>query len=339
MNFWYTTAVDCTREWLADICLDGAVSQSGDWLIVEQRPASGIIGVTATYKGRTYQGCAIFRVEPDDTIIALEGGGTLFVESAYTNYPGETTVRTSTQEKLTAYWALREDGTLTLSATEGAAISVRAGSPDGEPVELPCEWYGCSGDVDSMDFYVTNNDPSRAGEPVEFCLEFEGDEDYYDCDWSGTLDVVKYRVEADANWPSNKVRHFFGPLETFKAKIENGPSFDFNAPLTPGEYNMSFDYNGSTCTFPSGARRPLGIDGKNMIKGCDQVQVRLGGCPSEDGGYTLNIPLKWGVDGGPYCYDAGHAPMTVRVQADGKVTVSKFGITRGRAPYGLYEGN
>ncbi|MBR4257415.1 MAG: hypothetical protein IKQ17_00120, partial [Kiritimatiellae bacterium] len=142
--------MDCIREWLADICLVGAAAQSCDRLIVEQRPVSGIIGVTATYKGRTYQGCAIFRVES---------------------------------------------------------------------VELPCEWYGCSGDVDSMDFYVTNNDPSRAGEPVEFCLEFEGDEGYYDCDWSGTLDVVKYRVEADANWPSNKVRHFFGPLETFKAII------------------------------------------------------------------------------------------------------------------------
>ena len=76
-----------------------------------------------------------------------------------------------------------------------------------------------------------------------------------------------------------------------------------------------------------GARCPLGIDGRNMIKGYDKVQVRLDDYPSENGGYTLNIPLKWGVDGGPFCYDAGHAPMTVRVQADGKVTISKFGIT------------
>ena len=175
MNFWYTTAVDCIREWLTGICLVGAAAQSCDRLIVEQRPASGIIGVTATYKGRTYQGCAIFRVEP---------------------------------------------------------------------VELPCEWYGCSGDVESMDFYVTNNDPSRAGEDVTFELVFMGDIEGYAADTSGLLEVVKYRVEADANWPSNKVRHFFGPLETFKAIIENGPKFPFNAPLTPCEYNMSFDYNG-----------------------------------------------------------------------------------------------
>ena len=98
--------------------------------------------------------------------------------------------------------------------------------------------------------------------------------------------------------------------------------------------SVQFDH-----TEARGARRPLGIDGRNMIKGYDQVQVKLGGYPSEDGGYTLNIPLKWGIDGGPYCYDVGHAPMTVRVQTDGKVTVSKFGITRGRTPYGLYEGN
>ena len=262
-----------------------------------------------------------------------------------------------------------------------------------------------------MDFYVTNNDPSRAGEPVEFCLEFEGDEDYYDCDWSGTLDVVKYRVEADANWPSNKVRHFFGPLETFKAIIENGPKFPFNAPLTPDEYNMSFDYNGSTCTFPirviapkgvagtlrfydsdsfsgligsgftayvqvlptyvsfvyglrimedeagmsgkwgcfknyssqyppekfahtvaNGALNPLRILSENRVEGYDHARTELSNLPIEDGGYYMDIPLKWGVDGGPYTHDAGHVVQTVSVQTNGTVSVSKFGITARRKP-------
>ena len=154
---------------------------------------------------------------------------------------------------------------LTLSATEGAAVSLRAGSPDGEAIELPYEWYGYSGDVDSMDFYVTNNDPSRAGEDVTFYLEFNGFDHEYAVDTSGLMEIVRYRVEADAAWPSNKIRHVFGPLETFKAILENGTKFPFKAPLTPGECSMSFDYNGSTCTFPIKVIAPNGIAGTKVI--------------------------------------------------------------------------
>ena len=375
-----------------------------------------VISVTATYKGGTWQGYVVFWTDVDDDVVALEGGGTIFVESAYTNYPGEVTLRTSTEQKLTAHWALRNDGTLTLSATEGAAVSVRVDSPDGEPVELPYEWYGYSGDVDSMDFFVTNNDPSRAGEDVTFELVFDGDIEGYASDTSGLLEVVKYRVEADANWPSNKVRHFFGPLEPFKAILENGTKFPFKAPLAPGYSNMSFDYNGSTCTFPirviapsgiagtkvindgecmgdvigagflakmqvlptyvsfafgleimeevapmsgmwgcfknysshyppaqfahteaRGARNPRKILSENMVESLDHVQTKLGELPAEDGGYTLNIPVKWGIDGGPYVHDIGHVPMTIHVQTNGTVSVSKFGITARRKQNEYYQ--
>ena len=60
---------------------------------------------------------------------------------------------------------------------------------------------------------------------VTFELEFVGDIEGFASDASGLLKVVKFRVEADANWPSNKIRHVFGPLETFKAIIDNGPEF------------------------------------------------------------------------------------------------------------------
>jgi len=267
-----------------------------------------------------------------------------------------------------------------------------------------------------MDFYVTNNDPSRAGESVTFELVFDGDVEGYDSDTSGLLEVVKYRVEADANWPSNKVRHFFGPLETFKAILENGTKFPFKAPLTPGEYNMSFDYNGSTCTFPikvvapkgvagtlrfydsdsfssfisagftayvqvlptyvsfasglrimedevgmsgqwgcfknyiflyppgqfahneaNGALNPLPILVGNMVKGYDHARTELVNFPPEDGGYHMNIPLKWGVEGGPYIHDAGHVVQTVSVQTNGTVSVSRFGITARRTPNEDYQ--
>ena len=394
---------------------DGEISETGDWLTLDHRPDTDIITVDATYRGKTWRGYVVFWTDVADDVVALEGGGTIFVESAYTNYPGEVTVRTSTEQKLTAHWALRNDGVLTLSATEGAAVNVRVGSPDGESVELPYEWYGCSGDVDSMDFFVTNNDPSRAGEDVTFELVFMGDIEGYAADASGLLEVVKYRVEADAAWPSNKIRHVFGPLETFKAILENGPKFDFDAPLTPGECNMSFDYNGSTCTFPihviapngiagtkviddgecmgdvigagflarlqvlptyvsfafglrvmeevapvsgrwgcfldfnkyppsqfahteaRGARNPRKILSGNIVESLDHVQTKLSELPTEDGGYTLNIPVKWGIDGGPYVHDVGHVPMTIHVQTDGTVSVSKFGITARRKQNGYYQ--
>jgi len=208
----------------------------------------------------------------------------------------------------------------------------------------------------------------------------------------------------------------FGPMETFKAIVENGPGFIFNATLTPGVSNVSFDYNGSTCTFPirvippsgeagywraddfecsgstvgagfyadvqvlptyvsfkdlwimedeagvsgrwgcfenlqlypheqfahtpaRGARNPLPIGAENKVDGYDRAQTKLGEMPGDNGGFTLDIPLKWGINGGPCIYDAGHVLQTTSVQTNGNVTISKFGITRGREPYGLYEGN
>ena len=380
------------------------------------RPSSDVIGVTATWRGRTWRGSVVFWNDVEESVVSLDGGGTIFVESAYTNYPGETTVRTSTEQKLTAHWALRDYGPVTLSATEGAAVNVRLDSPNGTLVELPYSWYGCPGDVGSQDFYVTNNDPSRAGESVTFTLEFDGEDGDYDSDSSGLLEVVRYRVVADALWPSNRVRHVFGPVETFKVYIEGGPTLPFDAPLTPGECNMSFDYNGSTCTFPirviapsgvagtlrfydsdsfssfisagftadvqvlptyvsfafglrimegeagmsgqwgcfknyssqyppgqfahneaNGALNPLRILSENKVEGFDHVRTELSDFPIEDGGYHMNIPIKWGAEGGPYTHEAGHVVQTVSVQTNGTVSVSKFGITARRKPNEDYQ--
>ena len=394
---------------------DGAVSATGEWLTLDERPSSDVIGVTATWHGRTWRGSVVFWNDVEESVVALDGGGTIFVESAYTNAPGDVTLRTSTEQKLTAYWALRDDGTLTLSATAGAAVSVRMESPNGPEVELPHVWYGYAGDVDTTDFYVTNNDPSRAGEPVRFTLEFDGEDGDYDSDSSGLLEVVRYRVEADADWPSNKVRHVFGPQETFWVIIDDETEFEFTAPLTPGDSSVSFDYHGSSCSVPirviapngvagrfkaydyacsgskigagfyadvqmqptyvsfasglrimediapmsdvrgcftnsvlyppaqfahteeNGALNPLRILEGNIIEGDDHVRTQLDELPSINGSYSLLIPLKWGVDGGPYVHDAGYVPQTVNVHTDGTVIVSKFGITAGRKPGEDYE--
>ena len=395
---------------------DGAISATGEWLTLDERPDSDMISVTATWRGRTWRGCVCFWTDVERSIVALDGGGTIFVESAYTNRPDEVTLRTSTEQRLSANWALKEEGTLTLSAANGAAISVRLDSPDGPELELPYSWYGYEGDVGFADLCVVNNDPSRAGESVWLSLEFDGNGGDYCSDSSGLLEVVRYCVRADALWPSNRVRHVFGPLETFKAILDNGTKFPFTAPLTLGVANMSFDYNGSTCTFPirvvppngvaglwrandlecscgtigagfyadvqvlptyvsfayglrimegeadmagpwgcfknyssqyppeqfahneaHGALKPLSILAENKVKGYDHVRTDLSDFPIEDGGYHLNIPLKWGIDGGPYTHDAGHVVQTISVQTNGTVSVSKFEITARRKPNEDYQ--
>ena len=111
---------------------------------------------------------------------------------------------------------------------------------------------------------------------MAFTLEFDGEDGDYDSDSSGLLEVVRYRVEADADWPSNKIRHVFGPQETFKAIIENGPEFIFKAPLTPGECDLSFDYNGSTCTFPIRVIAPNGVVGTLRFYDSDSFSSFIG---------------------------------------------------------------
>ena len=93
-------------------------------------------------------------------------------------------------------------------------------------------------------------------------------------------------------------------------------------------------------TRPAGGRifpAPRRIQAENIVEGLDHAQTKLGGLPTEDGGYTLNIPVKWGIDGGPYVHDIGHVPMTVHVQTNGTVSVSKFGITARRKQNGYYQ--
>ena len=76
-----------------------------------------------------------------------------------------------------------------------------------------------------------------------------------------------------------------------------------------------------------------------LLEGWDHAQTKLGDIPTENGGFSLDIPLKWGVIGGPCIYNAGHVVQSTSVQTNGNVSISKLGITRGRKTYETYEGN
>ena len=86
-----------------------------------------------------------------------------------------------------------------------------------------------------------------------------------------------------------------------------------------------------------GALRHIDIDDMNMIKGYDHVRTTFGALPLSNGGCTVNIPVKWGINGGPYVHDCCIVPQSVSVQTDGTVTVSKFGITARRKPNEDYQ--
>ena len=64
------------------------------------------------------------------------------------------------------------------------------------------------------------------------------------------LRVVKLRVEADANFPSNKVRHVFGPYETFTIHQEPSGFFTFS----PGSQGHA-TINGNVVKAPHLAER------------------------------------------------------------------------------------
>ena len=86
-----------------------------------------------------------------------------------------------------------------------------------------------------------------------------------------------------------------------------------------------------------GALRHIEIGDMNMIKGHDHVRTTFGYLPLSNGGCTVNIPVKWGISGGPYGHDCCIVPQSVSVQTDGTVTVSKFGITARRKPNEPYQ--
>ena len=86
-----------------------------------------------------------------------------------------------------------------------------------------------------------------------------------------------------------------------------------------------------------GALQPMKILDGNMMEGYDHVRTRFESLPLSDGGCTVNIPVKWGISGGPHAHDCCIVPQSVSVQTDGTVTVSKFGITARRRPNEPYQ--
>ena len=172
-----------------------------------------VIEVVATCRDATLHGHYSIERHVRTSEITLSGGGLIIVEDAYTNAPGEIVAASSTSIGLDLSWALAEEGTLTLESNS-AALALT--NEYGTALSLPYSWHGSMGEEDDWRLFASCTDTTQTGHVGDFTFTFTPD-----ASTAATLvrtvgvDVVKIRVEAEADWPSNKVRHVFGPKERF----------------------------------------------------------------------------------------------------------------------------
>ena len=171
------------------------------------------------------------------------------VEDAYTNAPGNVVDASSTTLDLAASWGLAKAGTLRLDASCPATVTLSENVGGGlVPMSLPYEWHGGANGDGRIEFSVSLDDKTASGDIGEVSFMFTSDDGSENLYERATLKAARLRVVADAQWPSNKTRHVFGPQETFK--IRQTPSGFFT--FSKGAHG-SATVNGESVTAPNGA--------------------------------------------------------------------------------------
>ena len=157
----------------------------------------------------------------------------------------------------------------------------------GTSFSLPCSWHGSRDEEDGWRLFAFCTNLSQTGHVGNFVFTFTPDSSpVATLTRTVGVDVVKIRVEAEADWPSNKVRHVFGPKELFEilqtpqspalsySVDEGGSAFASDsgcmAPDVPGPFEIMFSANGCvgslsfTCIAPTelhgSSPRPLTSD-------------------------------------------------------------------------------
>ena len=177
----------------------------------------GAIDVFATYCDVTLHGVIMIARHVRASNISLGGNGVIFVEESYTNAPGEVVFENSTTTGLHLAWALAEAGQLKLDADCAQGVAVYEDLGDGIELPVPLAWTldaDCDA-VGSRDFLVYCTDMSNTGTIGTFTFSFTPEDGGMPLTNTLSLQIIKIKVEAEADWPSNKVRHVFGPKERF----------------------------------------------------------------------------------------------------------------------------
>lgn len=177
----------------------------------------GTIDVFATYRDVTLHGVVTIARHVRETHISLGGDGVIIVEGSYTNATNDVVSGSSTSASLHLEWALAEAGQLKLEADCAESVEVYENFGDGIelPVSLDLTWNADCDEVGSRDLLVYCANTPNPGTIGTFAFSFTPEDEGTSLTNTLSLQVVKIKVEADADWPSNKVRHVFGPKERF----------------------------------------------------------------------------------------------------------------------------
>ena len=368
-------------------------------------------------------GCAVLRDDdPHDplagpSISANFSAKAIVFEDAYTNAPGQRVGGQSTDSEVTcsAY-----------GGTNGISYSFTIEGGDDKLRRIGGAQFPMTGTLAAGESFVRRVRydafaPSTNVEDIVVHAEYTENGTGATDSKDEKITAVKVRVEATASFPSNKVRHVFGPYEEFN--IVTTPAGyglnDCRAPLDAGGFNVGLsvadvnysielavvhpsstvrgefvrnmtpdDWLGNDrepirpgavgagfvarwylqpahvsfssivvregfapmsqkwgcfldeVSYPpdiyehsvsNGAVRCINVVEGNRIGDYDCVGVQLGVPPVSDGGFTLHIPLTWGLDGGPFNHAICTMSQVVSVSSNGVTVISKggFSTTRG----------
>ena len=254
-------------SWMTNGCV---IATGPTFLLNGTEEGCDTINVIATVRDVELHGSVCVERRIVHSSIALNCGGLIVVEDAYTNSPNDIVSATSSSATLNLSWALTENGTFGLDSSCTSVAVVDSELEDMVP--LPFEWRGFAGEAGHRDLVVTG---SGTGESGVFTFTFIPDTENFQLVRTASVQVVRMSIEAEADWPSNKVRHVFGPKERFS--IMTNPQMEVL--VGDNSYAMA---NGAVVTAPD---RP----------GAFTVSISSGGCSHD---ILLNCIAPTKVKGG-----------------------------------------
>ena len=185
---------------------------TGEMLTLYDLSQYSYIKVEVRHRDSLIEGSVYIDRYVRDTFVNLSGGGVIITEDTYTNAPNEVVFASSTSVDLNINYQLTDGGEFKLECDDANGLEVR--DETGNVVTLPLEWNGYYNEDVEKVYSVAASDINATGTKT-FTLTYTPYFEEEPIVRQINIDVVKIRVEAEADWPSNKVRHVFGPGERF----------------------------------------------------------------------------------------------------------------------------
>ena len=255
-------------KWIANDRVIG----TGEMLFLYDLSQYSYIKVEVCHRDSLIEGSVYIDRYVRDTLVNLSSGGVIVTEGAYTNAPNEVVSESSTSVDLNINYQLTDSGEFRLECDDANGLEIR--DETGNVVSLPLEWDGYYNEDAERVYSVTASDINAIGTKT-FTLTYKPYFEEEPIVRQINIDVVKIRVEAEADWPSNKVRHVFGPGERFSIVSTgmiflnanmNGVNVDGNrivTPEAPGSFFVDVSHNDFRSTLTFSCVGPTKLIGKN----------------------------------------------------------------------------